>query len=103
MVSDTIQWAQMNATVRWPTTNDASGQSQPDRFRQDFYTHRRMYHDKAGDVLRKSTFNEFATVLEEFHGWMHFGAGGGTGNSNPGHFNPVKYSAFDPIFMLHHA
>ncbi|KAF2681958.1 Di-copper centre-containing protein [Lentithecium fluviatile CBS 122367] len=92
------KWAQMSTTVRYPTTKDSKGQSQPQFFRQNFFGARRMFQNKAAEVFRLSNYNEFVTALEEFHGWMHSTVGGAEG-----HFYPVEYSAFDPVFMLHHA
>jgi tyrosinase len=59
------------------------------------------YQSEVGKVFREKSFNSFAQQLENFHGWFH-SLVGGYGDMS-GHFWPVEYSAFDPIFMLHHA
>ena len=42
-------------------------------------------------------------MLEEAHGWVHGVIGGGwDGKSHKGHMWPLEYSAFEPLFMLHH-
>jgi tyrosinase len=47
--------------------------------------------------------NDFAAVIEQAHGWVHGVIGGGwDASSSPGHMWPLEYSAFEPLFMLHH-
>jgi tyrosinase len=58
-----------------------------------------------GIVFRSDTFARFSSTLEDPHGWMHGIIGGGfDGNVSPfrGHMWPLEYSAFEPLFMLHH-
>jgi tyrosinase len=70
---------------------------------QSFVEQQRNLHDHIDMAFRKSSFNSFGTTVEEAHGWVHGVIGGGwTGESPPGHMWPLEYSAFEPIFMLHH-
>ncbi|KAH8808502.1 hypothetical protein F5884DRAFT_373546 [Xylogone sp. PMI_703] len=93
--------AQYKTTVRSPDkaggpSNFATANSQltRDNLKQRTY-----------DALVKSTtFNTFATVtygsnaIEGVHGSVHVDIGG-----TYGHMSQLSYSAFDPIFWLHHA
>jgi tyrosinase len=64
---------------------------------------RRALRDHIDSAFRKKSMNNFADTVEEAHGWVHGVIGGGwTGKSPQGHMWPLEYSAFEPIFMLHH-
>lgn len=58
-------------------------------------------------AYRASNFSIFARRLEEPHGWIHGVVGGGWDPKDKGHFRghfwPLEYSAYEPLFMLHHA
>lgn len=95
------QWAKMNATIRWPTSDDATAQSQPQKWRAHFLGRRRSFHDDVGRAFDTGMdFNYFSEKIEEVHGSIHGNVGG---SDPPGTMWPVEYSAFDPMFMLHHA
>jgi tyrosinase len=65
--------------------------------------------DKLSKIFaHQTTMNNFSTALEELHGWIHYNIAGApdTDRIHPkkfaGHMLPTEYSAFDPIFWLHH-
>ena len=105
----TGQWALYNTTLRWPTSNAPDARSQNEKFSQDFESHRRSYQDKiSNSFLLAKTMNEFSTkYIEDTHGWIHYSIGGEERIANSkekaaGHMWPSEYSAFEPLFMLHH-
>jgi tyrosinase len=64
---------------------------------------RRSLHDHVDQAFREPSINEFSSRMEEAHGWVHGVIGGGwTTDSHQGHMWPLEYSAFEPMFMLHH-
>jgi tyrosinase len=64
---------------------------------------RRGLHDHIDTAFRRDSINGFADTVEEAHGWVHGVIGGGwDGRSAQGHMWPLEYSAFEPLFMLHH-
>ena len=97
----------MNHTLRWPTSNLANAESQPQSFNSYFESHKRMFHDEVANAFTKSTtMHDFSVDhIEIVHGYVHYAIGGAP-PSNPGgigHMWPVEYSAFEPMFMLLHA
>ena len=61
------------------------------------------WHDKAYLLLSSvSDWHTFTDHLERLHGGIHIYVGGPTSPNN-GHMTFLWYSAFDPIFWLHHA
>jgi tyrosinase len=57
-------------------------------------------------AFRESDFGRFALNLESPHGWVHGVVGGGYNKQKwpyEGHFWPLEYSSYEPVFMLHHA
>ena len=95
----------MNATVRWPTTGGSGAESQPDKFRSSFSGQQRALFNEIGVAFRSRSFERFTSVMENPHGWMHGVVGGGWEGDSAmtGHFWPLEYSAFEPLFMIHHA
>jgi tyrosinase len=70
---------------------------------ESYKEQQRGLQDHIDKAFRRSTMNGFADLVEEAHGWMHGVIGGGwTGLSPKGHMWPLEYSAFEPMFMLHH-
>jgi tyrosinase len=68
-----------------------------------FEEQRRNLRDSVDQAFRKDSMNDFAAVIEQAHGWVHGVIGGGwDASSSPGHMWPLEYSAFEPLFMLHH-
>lgn len=65
---------------------------------------KRNLHEHIDIAFRQDTINKFAAKVEEAHGWIHGVIGGGWegGQTYRGHMWPLEYSAFEPIFMLHH-
>ena len=47
--------------------------------------------------------NQYSEKTEETHGWIHFNVGNGNSGAISGHMWPLQYSAFEPLFWLHHA
>ncbi|KAL5113579.1 hypothetical protein ACEQ8H_008527 [Pleosporales sp. CAS-2024a] len=97
------KWSTLNSTLRWPNTDAPDAVSQEDEFVKAFSEQQRGLHDHVDRAFRQSGFNGFSLFIEEAHGWVHGVVGGGwTGGLPKGHMWPLEYSAFDPLFMLHH-
>ena len=95
------QWAQMNTTLRCPTSHAFDAESQEQQVRKNYIEQRRAIHDGIAKAFNSSTYNAFAAEMEMNHGLVHFLAG--CVDPYAGHFWDSEYSAFDPIFMLVHA
>ncbi|KAF2733266.1 Di-copper centre-containing protein [Polyplosphaeria fusca] len=97
-------WASMNSTVRWPTTDDAAGVSQEASFIASYKANARNLHDQVGNLFSSSEnmFQFSMNYLEPTHGLIHGIVGGGMNDDPWGNMWPLEYSAFDPLFMLHH-
>jgi tyrosinase len=68
-----------------------------------FQEQQRALHDHVDSAFRRSSLSEFSKILEEAHGWVHGVIGGGWDDKSPsGHMWPLEYSAYEPMFMLHH-
>ncbi|KAL6703737.1 hypothetical protein ACN47E_009118 [Coniothyrium glycines] len=92
-------------TIRWPNSSDPSAESHQDRMQQSYADQSPSIVAEMGLIFRSTSFARFASRLEEPHGWIH-GVIGGNWNqerSMQGHFWPLEYAAFEPLFMLHHA
>jgi|TARA_R110002003_G_scaffold206_1_gene15744 tyrosinase len=64
---------------------------------------KRALLDQVDRAYREDTMNGFANQLEQAHGWVHGIIGGGWDDTSfSGHMWPLDYSAFEPVFMLHH-
>ena len=65
-----------------------------------------LHEDLAHGFAVAENFNNFSkTHLESVHGGIHHVIGGTPsydGVQMPGHMWPLEYSAFEPLFMLHH-
>ncbi|CAI6332145.1 unnamed protein product [Periconia digitata] len=94
-------WAQMNTTLRCPTSHAFDAESQQQMVRAHYMTYRRGIHDGVAKAFSSATYNAFASELEIHHGTVHFLAG--CMDPYAGHFWDTEYSAFDPIFMIVHA
>jgi tyrosinase len=99
-----MQWAQANSTLRWPATDNSWEESRNDHFESNFLELQRSYQDGVEIAFRKSSLNTFGQQVEEVHGWMHGTIGGGYASDKgaQGHMWPLEYSAFEPLFWLHH-
>ncbi|KAF2465062.1 tyrosinase [Lindgomyces ingoldianus] len=101
----TEEWASINSTVRWPDSNHADCTSQQWKFIKNFNDQRRSFQDQVSQGFAVAEdMNSFSMHhLELVHGNVHY-AIGGTPPDNPwqGHMWPLEYSAFEPLFMLHH-
>ncbi|KAE8841312.1 hypothetical protein HRS9122_05438 [Pyrenophora teres f. teres] len=99
------KWRNINATIRWPSTDDFMAHSQNEMFSDAFSGQSVNIVAQIGVVFRSSSFSRFSTTLEDPHGWIHGIIGGGYTADAPykGHMWPLEYSAFDPLFMVHHA
>ncbi|KAI9895089.1 MAG: hypothetical protein M1814_000314 [Vezdaea aestivalis] len=97
---------QYSQTVRYP---NAQGQSQPDRINQQLAANAGSLHDRTYLLLsRQSSYGAFSNKaytdsrgqsydsVEAIHDTIHGLVGNG------GHMGYVPYSAFDPVFWLHH-
>ncbi|KAF2831707.1 Di-copper centre-containing protein [Ophiobolus disseminans] len=98
------KWSHLNSTQRWPTSDGSDSRSNQGRMAEVYGAQRRNLHDHVDRAFRQSSINRFANTVEEAHGWIHGVVGGGwEGNGTyKGHMWPLEYSAFDPLFMLHH-
>jgi tyrosinase len=106
------QFNQYPQTLRYPTTQDASAVSQNDlvaqqldnnasSLRQRLYMLFTYYHDyttfsNEAWIDSNNNLNGYDSI-ESLHDQIH----GLTGNG--GHMTYIDYSAFDPLFWLHHA
>ncbi|KAF1937431.1 tyrosinase [Clathrospora elynae] len=100
------KWVHINETIRWPGSDDFWASSQQGMFADAFKSQSNNLISQLGVVFRSSSFGKFASNVEDPHGWMHGIVGGGWDpQQSPyrGHFWPLEYSAYDPLFMLHHA
>lgn len=94
--------------MRWPSSSRFDAISQPGAFQKDYLSEQRARQDGVSSAFQKATFNSFCEALEAAHGYMHNTVGGVDKNPNDGiivdqgHMTQVDYSAFDPLFMLHH-
>jgi tyrosinase len=70
----------------------------------DYKNQQRSLHDHVAQAYRTNTLEAFSHTVEEAHGWIHGIIGGGwNGKRSTGHMWPLEYSAYEPMFMLHHA
>ncbi|XP_014554784.1 hypothetical protein COCVIDRAFT_39395 [Bipolaris victoriae FI3] len=99
------KWRKINSTIRWPASDDPFSPSQPQLFASAFKNQSNNLIAQVGIAFRSSTFSRFSSALEDAHGWIHGVIGGGYLRDSPywGHMWPLEYSAFDPLFTLHHA
>ncbi|KAF2019892.1 tyrosinase [Aaosphaeria arxii CBS 175.79] len=101
------KWAKQNTTVRWADSDSSGAKSQDELFQKSFKSLRRGLADSVAKGFRVATsLNGFSmSHIEPVHGSIHYAIGGQkSGNKAPydGHMWPVEYSAFEPLFMLHH-
>ncbi|KAF2257857.1 Di-copper centre-containing protein [Lojkania enalia] len=96
-------WAHMNTTLRWPTDSTLNAESDQSSFIRDAKKNSRQAHEEVGKAFFSDVpgFNAFNHRIEDIHGWMH-GSVGGYKKGRIGHMWPTEYSAFEPLFMLHH-
>ncbi|KAH8732679.1 hypothetical protein GQ44DRAFT_744976 [Phaeosphaeriaceae sp. PMI808] len=97
------KWRNLKSTQRWPSSDDANSKSNDSAILQAYMGNQRGLLDNINRSFRKATINEFGRMVEETHGWVHGVIGGGwDSKSSAGHMWPLEYSAFEPLFMLHH-
>ena len=91
--------------MRWPTTQNSEAIPQVGLLQARYLENQRVRQDSVHlSFTSDASFNGFSTTLEAAHGYVHIDTGGEyQGTSYPGHMWDLQYSAFDPIFMLHHA
>ncbi|KAM3066915.1 hypothetical protein ACMFMF_009966 [Clarireedia jacksonii] len=93
--------AAYNYTVRFP---DYVGGGDDINAANDYLTNAGLTEQVWTAVMKSTSFNNFATMasagssIESPHGTVHVYVGGAYG-----HMSMLSYSAFDPIFWLHHA
>jgi len=97
-----MQYRYLNNTQRWPTSDASDSKSQQNEMVKAYEGQRRNLHDHVDSAFRQKTVNKFAGKVEEAHGWMHGVIGGWEDDHAKGHMWPLEYSAFEPLFMLHH-
>lgn len=78
--------------------------SQEDSFIGDLKSKLTYLHDTVSQgFVSAGSFNDFSlTYVENAHGSVHYIVGAESSAPAQGHMTPVEYSAFDPVFMLHH-
>ncbi|KAF2026103.1 tyrosinase [Setomelanomma holmii] len=97
------KWVYLNATQRWPTSDAIDSVSQNSQMISTYQQQARALLDNVDQAFRADTINDFANLVEQAHGWVHGIIGGGyDSNSFKGHMWPLEYSAYEPMFMLHH-
>lgn len=92
--------------MRWPTTQYSDAEPQVSFFQARFLKNQRPRQDAVHNAFAwNESFNDFTKYLEAAHAYVHIDTGGdGEGGAGyTGHMWNLGYSAFDPIFMLHHA
>ncbi|EPS37967.1 hypothetical protein H072_8323 [Dactylellina haptotyla CBS 200.50] len=80
-------------TLRQPDSNGVSQEGLADRILQNGYNNR---HQSTYLAFSYPRYNDFAANIESVHDEVHGSIGG------VGHMTYVPYSAYDPIFWLHH-
>jgi len=84
---------QWKKTVRNPTSSGVTREAVADANMQSgFATRKRATFNS----FSRGLFNQFSSAIENVHDDVHANVGGG------GHMSYIPYSAFDPIFWLHH-
>jgi tyrosinase len=97
------QWKNINETTRWPVSDAWDASSNQSYMLSQFEQQRRALHDHVDLAFRASSMNEFSKTVEIAHGWIHGIIGGGwLPGTFQGHMWPLEYSAYEPLFMLHH-
>ncbi|RVD83947.1 Tyosinase C-terminal domain [Arthrobotrys flagrans] len=86
-------FARWRTTLRQPTSDGVTQEDLADRTLQNGYTNRRQSTYLA---FSQGRYNDFAASIESIHDEVHAAVGG------QGHMTYVPYSAYDPIFWLHH-
>ncbi|KAF3157543.1 hypothetical protein TWF569_000112 [Orbilia oligospora] len=86
-------FATWRTTLRQPTSNGVTQEDLADRALQNGYNNR---HQSTYLAFSRGRFNDFAASIESLHDEVHAAVGG------RGHMTYVPYSAYDPIFWLHH-
>ncbi|KAJ4296308.1 hypothetical protein N0V90_006353 [Kalmusia sp. IMI 367209] len=103
-----LQIANYSRTMRWPTSHDSDAKPQVGEWQKGYLASQiQRQNDIHGAFQHTALFNEFSAVLENAHGVIHVVTGGEQVESQNdkirGHMWDPEYSAFDPVFMLHHA
>ncbi|KAF2203556.1 Di-copper centre-containing protein [Delitschia confertaspora ATCC 74209] len=105
------QWLRMNTTLRWPTSDLSTAESQNNVVVEQFRAYAQGMHDGIGNgFAAASSMNAWSySWLEHQHGTVHYVIGGMRNRETSagpqktdGHMWPLEYSAFEPAFMLHH-
>ncbi|KAK6515094.1 hypothetical protein TWF506_007441 [Arthrobotrys conoides] len=86
-------FARWRTTLRQPTSNGVTQEDLADRTLQNGFNNRRQSTYLA---FSRGRYNDFAASIESIHDEVHAAVGG------QGHMTYVPYSAYDPIFWLHH-
>ncbi|KAF2808582.1 Di-copper centre-containing protein [Mytilinidion resinicola] len=102
------KWQGWTTTLRHPSSDDANATSRAALFISHFTDWSGQLHNDVGfDMLQNQSFNTYSkSHLELTHNLVHNIAGGGMDSDEDrfwGHMDPLDYSAFDPVFWLHHA
>ncbi|KAI8940507.1 hypothetical protein NX059_004184 [Plenodomus lindquistii] len=103
----TDKWRDINETIRWPGSDNVTAPSRQEMFAKTFIDQSTSLVGGVETALRSSNFSQWTKQLEDPHGWMHGVIGGGWDESQNatryrGHMWPLEYSAYEPLFMLHH-
>lgn len=91
--------------MRWPTSQDSSAVSQDNKVVDNYNQQKSNIRDTiATGFTGAESFNDFSLkYLEVAHGYIHYIIGGvDQANSYEGTMWPLQFSAFDPLFMVHH-
>ncbi|KAH7061712.1 hypothetical protein BKA63DRAFT_573421 [Paraphoma chrysanthemicola] len=97
------KWIYLNGTQRWPSSDEINSTSNQARMLSNYEEQKGPLLDQVDLSFRQDTVNKFANTLEQGHGWVHGIIGGGyVDGTFKGHMWPLEYSAYEPLFMLHH-
>ncbi|KAH7068549.1 hypothetical protein FB567DRAFT_615332 [Paraphoma chrysanthemicola] len=97
------KWIYLNGTQRWPSSDEINSTSDQAHMLSNYEEQKGPLVNQVDLSFRQDTLNEFASTLEQGHGWVHGIIGGGyLDNTFKGHMWPLEYSAYEPLFMLHH-
>ncbi|KAK4136323.1 Di-copper centre-containing protein [Trichocladium antarcticum] len=111
-------WNFWSHTLRGPTDGGPNAQSNNSQVAQSLdlnrvsisqrlyalFSHNNDYKSFGNSAWRPESGNASYDSLESLHDTVHYlsGGGGASAQGQNGHMSYIPYSAFDPIFFLHH-
>lgn len=93
--------------MRWPTTHYSDATPQLGKWQNEYSKNANSRQQDVHSAFQWSdSFQNFSEILENAHSDIHLGTGGSESSNGyvmHGHMYGILNSAFDPVFMLHHA